>query len=504
MFQSSIGFPLIFGSLLGLAWNFPGEKIGAIFCILSAIIFCWCLLESSVKLRWIYLGGVLSHLIAFRWLIFTIKSFGGFGFTPALLIFIVFTAISGLQFFLAGWIARLIKNDVSSFGLVSAISWSVCEFSIFRIFPWGYGHSLLGFPALVQIADIGGSLLVTFVLFWVSESIVRYYLFKESRIQLLFPVIIFALSVSYGFFRIEQFKSFQGETQNIAVIQANINVKEKHDQSMLIANVERYKALSESIPGPDTLIIWPESVISDFIASNVGSVGNDSRLPFFVSNNPLLIGALTYNNQNQIFNSSLAILNSGTVLDPYNKQILMPFGEFMPLSGIFPSLKKLNPNIADFTPGKIQKVFEYPMVRDNGEFYSAAISPLICYEDVIANLARKGVQNGAEMLVSLSNDGWFGNTVAPMQHNLIASFRAIENRRFLVRSTNTGFTTIIGPTGTTIKSLPPFSEGSLLASVTLIRYTSLYTGYIGDWMGWILLLITITFIITSYQNRIKL
>jgi apolipoprotein N-acyltransferase len=223
-------------------------------------------------------------------------------------------------------------------------------------------------------------------------------------------------------------------------------------------------------------------------------------LPFFSSNNPLLIGALSYNQNRQIFNSTFAILNSGTVLEPYHKQVLMPFGEFMPLSSVFPWLTKLNPMVANFTAGTKEKVFEYPMVRNDGSFYTARVSPLICYEDVIPTPARKSTKLGAQLLVNITNDGWFGISMAPIQHNQIASLRAVENRRYLIRSTNTGLTALVSPTGATVQTLPVFSEGVLSAQVPLIDYMTLYTVFTGNFLGWTLLLITVTIVVARYQQ----
>ena len=113
-----------------------------------------------------------------------------------------------------------------------------------------------------------------------------------------------------------------------------------------------------------------------------------------------------------------------------------------------------------------------------------SVSPLICYEDIITGPARESVQNGAELLVNLTNDAWFGDSIAPYQHNLIASFRSIENRRYLVRSTNTGLTAIIDPYGRSVSTLPAYADGTLLAQVRLMSYKSVYTKYLGDWPWW--------------------
>jgi apolipoprotein N-acyltransferase len=96
------------------------------------------------------------------------------------------------------------------------------------------------------------------------------------------------------------------------------------------------------------------------------------------------------------------------------------------------------------------------------------------------------VQAGATLLVNITNDVWFGDTVAPRQHNLIASFRAIENRRWLVRSTNTGTTSVVSPTGETVASLPGFSEGVLRAEVRLLSGQTLYTRFFGERLWWLI------------------
>ena len=465
--------------------------------------FTYSVLNPRTSLIDILFGGALSHVIAFWWLNGTISLFGGFGAVPTGLIFCLFVGVSSLQFGLFGYLARRLDKDLKKYCLTIPVVWCALEFFIFRLFPWCLGHTQLWFLPLVQIADIGGVLCISFLMCWIAEAAVRYFIHNQRSIAFLFPIVFLIFTLSYGRYQIKSFSHPEGESQKIAVIQANVSIEDKHSQAMIVANTERYKNMSKVIPGAETLIIWPESVITELLPDAVGSVGNDQRLPFFPSNNPLLIGALTTDGVSELYNSAIAILNSGTVLDPYHKQILMPFGEFMPMTNIFPFLADLNPGVANFTPGLSEKVFEYPMIRGDNTFYSARVSPLICYEDVVPEIARRSTEQGAELLVNLTNDGWFGNTKAPYQHNLIASFRAIENRRFLVRSTNTGLTAIISPTGKMVDSITPFTERSLLAEVTLMRYITIYTGFVKDWFGWLLVLIIATLLTASFLESPK-
>jgi apolipoprotein N-acyltransferase len=149
----------------------------------------------------------------------------------------------------------------------------------------------------------------------------------------------------------------------------------------------------------------------------------------------------------------------------------MPFGEYTPLGDWLPWLKEINNTAGDFIAGDSARIFSYPL----SDGRTAKVSPLICYEDVVPRLAREATAAGAELLVNQTNDVWFGDTVAPYQHHMIASFRAIENRRFLLRSTNTGLTAVVDPMGRTLASLPPYSETVLPMEVSLLNIPSTFT-----------------------------
>jgi apolipoprotein N-acyltransferase len=170
---------------------------------------------------------------------------------------------------------------------------------------------------------------------------------------------------------------------------------------------------------------------------------------------------------------------------------LIPFGEYMPGSDVFPWLSGLNNRQEGFTAGTEVRVFEYPMRRRDGTAYPLKVSPLICYEDIVPALARIATQHGAELLVNLTYDTWFGRSMAPFQHHVIAAFRAIENRRYLVRSTNTGYSAVVDPLGRTIASIRPFREGIIAVSVSLLDYPSTYTRYLGETPWWALCFATL-------------
>jgi apolipoprotein N-acyltransferase len=151
--------------------------------------------------------------------------------------------------------------------------------------------------------------------------------------------------------------------------------------------------------------------------------------------------------------------------------ILMPFGEYTPMSKLLPWLAEINATAGQFTAGDAPRVLSFRKSNN----IEVKLAPLICYEDVVPFLARQATALGAQVLINQTNDAWFGNTVAPYQHHMIASFRAIENRRFLLRSTNTGVTAVVDPTGRTLASLLPYTESVLPMEIALLDYNSFFT-----------------------------
>ena len=260
-------------------------------------------------------------------------------------------------------------------------------------------------------------------------------------------------------------------------MQGNISLREKHDPALVQSNVKQYldqsiAALSKNSSENEKFVIWPETAMLDWISAHITTTSSEPRLPQ-LADATLMTGVLTYESKTRMFNSAVAIEPDGTVLPPYHKQILMPFGEFTPFVGIFPWLKEFNKNAAEFTAGKGVGLLYIPQI--------AAVAPLICYEDVLPSLSRRATAAGATVLVNLTNDAWFGDTVAPYQHHLIAAWRAIENRRYLLRVTNSGLTAIVNPLGETQFDAPTFTSATVTAPVLAIQEKSLYTTLFGNW-----------------------
>jgi apolipoprotein N-acyltransferase len=176
------------------------------------------------------------------------------------------------------------------------------------------------------------------------------------------------------------------------------------------------------------------------------------------------------------YNSALLIDADGRVHGRYHKQVLLAFGEYIPFAPVLSKVPGMPPIGEGFSRG----VGPATLDLSGG----IKVAPLICYEDIMPELARRFVgEKGANLLVNFTNDAWFGNTVAPWGHARLAQWRAIETRKNLVRVTNTGLTTVINPKGEMLETLPLFSPAVLTAKVEIMEGETLYVRY-GDWFAW--------------------
>jgi len=476
----------IAGLSLPLAWFVPGSAISVILGWVA--VFSWLHLAQLDKpYRYALVAGCMTHALAFYWLTHTISQFGGFNILATAGIFILFILISSLQFLIFVFLYRLSPKVLESFGVRGALAWIAAEICSVRIFPWHIGHTQIAFTPFVQVADILGAILVSFIMFWIAELILNQRLTRAIRIGA--PGLIICLTLGYGFYCISEYSPGSQRDKlrtqiSVSLVQGNISLAEKHDSASFNRNVQSYMDLSRAHTGAD-LIIWPETVLMEWIYEGVATALSDRRIPWLADKTNLIFGGLSFRDRETFFNSVFAVEADGTVPLPYHKMILMPFGEYTPLGDYLPWLKALNSTVADFAAGEGATVFKLP-IKDNPKD-SIRVAPLICYEDVAPSLAVLASTAGANLLINLTNDAWFGDSVAPYQHHLIASFRAIENRRYLLRATNTGLTAVVDPLGRTLSQLPTFQSGVLSEKVSLVEEVPLFVKLGGNYLWWIVL-----------------
>jgi apolipoprotein N-acyltransferase len=215
-------------------------------------------------------------------------------------------------------------------------------------------------------------------------------------------------------------------------------------------------------------------------------------------NAPLIIGGIAsdYSQQTQEYldyNAAMVIGADGNLIGRYEKIHLVPFGEYVPFAQYLTFAHKLTGRVSKFTRGTDRKIF-----RLNGHRYGI----FICYEAVFADEVRHFAQLGAEVLVNISDDGWYGDTSAPWQHLNMARMRAIENRRWLLRTTNNGVTAVIDPYGRVRQSIPRHQVDALPARYGFRDDITFYTEH-GDVFAWLCVLFSIIVVAWSLKVEIR-
>lgn len=475
--------------VFGIAWLVPETGSSAILGWTGALLLVYALRSGSGLLA-AYSAGLIGHVIGFHWVYRTVIVFGGLGPLSAGLIFVLFVAIGALAFPAIALFDRCLDRRLDVLAMRSATAVVLLELLMPRLFPWHLGYTQIAFTPFVQVAGIAGPMAVSFLMFWLAEVVIRVVALRERRRAFMVPVAVLGLSMAYGLAIMGQYARPRGEQQTVVIAQGEVAEGERRDLEQARRYLARIFELSRQAARPGSLVVWPEGAVPAYIPASIGAVGDPPALPWFGDGSAYLVGGYSFLPGEKKFNTAFAVYPDGEVPFPYFKQILIPFGEYIPLASYVPWLKTLNSKSGVFSAGTAARVFDYPMHRADGSAYTLRVAPLICYEDTVPALARNATRQGAELLVNLSSDAWFGRSLAPRQHHLIAVFRAIENRRFLIRSTTTGISAIVDPLGRTIARIPPFSDGTITANVSLLADMTPYTAWVGDWPWWALLAAT--------------
>lgn len=336
----------------------------------------------------------------------------------------------------------------------------------FLALPWGtlaqtQHHNL----AILQIASLAGEQAVTFLVVLGNAALVSLILRGTQQGALAVGVIL-TLAHLWGASVLSSEQP--GRMIRLAAIQPNILIDERKTEAGRRENMKRLEQLTrEAAADRPTLIVWPESAIPGNLQANPDLITKLQSLSDTIGI-PLILGAaevekfatgdkeITMNRRT--FNTAHLLQPGEPLAQPYRKRLLVPFAEYLPHPDIIPWPGWLAPRVSEMTPGESPQLFHLP--------HDLSVGALICWENVFATLARESVRNGAQVLVQLTNDVWFGRSAAPWQHNLMSVMRAVENRVPIVIASNTGPSQIID------------GYGRVVAGTTTIFTKGLTTGNI--------------------------
>lgn len=424
--------------------------------------------------------GLAFHLVGYHWLVHTMVTFGGFPRPIAILFFILIGAYQALSVGLVGFLAARLRARGVATVLGFPLAVATMESLYPLLFPSYVASALHQWPILLQPVELGGPILVSAALAVVAvcgQCVAASVLRREPvpRRELVVGVGVLVVWVGYGAARSRAVAASE-ETRDrlvIGLVQANVPVKES--QTAPAVGHARHLVASRRLVREHELdlLVWPESgypyVLPDgarMIAPEVmrgGSLGV-----------PFLFGASRGDVRGRDFNTAFLLGRDGTLLGTYDKNYLLMFGEYLPFGDVFPRLYDLSPGTARLTPGEHQE----PLV-----FAGTRLSILMCYEDLLPGFTRRVVRAARpHVLVNLTNDAWFGDTVEPWFHLALSKLRAIESRRWLVRSTNTGVSAFVDPVGRVVRHGGLGTEETLVQAVTLRDDLTLYAR-VGDWPG---------------------
>jgi len=332
-----------------------------------------------------------------------------------------------------------------------ALAWTVIEILRSEVPIFGMEWNLLGYsqapyPVMIQSASIWGAYGLGFLIAIVNVCVFELFAPKKLRKRGV-PAALFAVSVGiliglmvYGDRRLGREEKPE-EYLRVSVLQGNIPQSVKWELMAKEKILEIYIKLTQlaAVKQPD-LIIWPEAAFPGYFNGDVAAARN-TQLAKEVQT-PLLIGALYWVTEKEVYNSAYLLDKNGVGLGRYDKLRLVPFGEFIPLKPIFfwltPIAESLG--ISDFSAGTVPVLFRW--AREDWPF-----GVLICFEDVFTDLSREYADRGAKFLTVITNDAWFGKTGSPFQHFQASVFRAVENGVAVVRAGNTGVSGFISRRG---------------------------------------------------------
>ncbi len=377
-------------------------------------------------------------------------------------------------------------------------------------FPWNYlGYCLHPDEILLQGADLFGVHGLSFLVVAVNGAIhgvLRLMIDRRRghpagpsegrRVNLSLGVsaALLLAALLYGHLRLRQvkelYRSGKEEKIPVALIQGNVDQAVKWNPELQDDTLEKYLRLTEEAAGRGArLVVWPEAATPFFVRYDKPRVRRILNV-LEETGVLLLFGSPDYEKP-RYFNSAIFFNPTPFDYQKYDKMLLVPFGEYVP----FPSLLFFIDRIAqgaegNGAPGARQVVFDTPVGR---------LAPLICYEGVFPGFVRRFVRGeagrpGAEILVNITNDAWFGRSGAPYQHLVMEAFRSVENRIYMVRAANTGVSAAVTPWGEIVGATPLYEEAAPIVKVKKKRGGSLY-GTVGEilpricWLATALLLL---------------
>ena len=496
------GLAVLCGVLYFLA--FPGPDLWPLSAVALAPLMVALDGQTPRRAAWLgWLAGFTMTMIGFYWLLELLQQFSGFGTPICLLFTAILCAYQSGRIAFFGWLHARISLRGYPGSLAFALGFAASEQAFPLLFPWSYAATVHQVPALNQLAELGGPILVALPLVALNAAVAELVLARRAQRPPPWRLVLGLaaaplLSALYGAVRIPMVdaRTEAAKKGRIGLVQANMSLLAKRLEKE--EGMRRHLRLSRELTrqGKLDLLVWSEtSVMSALEEEDVESVVPEQFAASLGA--PTLFGAVIIKRVEDarnyvLYNSALLTNRGGRVVGRFDKQRLVMFSESMPFGETFPVLYEWSPNSGKFVPGT-----RY----DPLTFGSHQVATIICYEDIIPGFVNRIVNNGdPDLIANLTNDAWFGDTTEPWIHLALSTLRAVEHRRFFVRSTNSGVSAIIDPVGRVVKHGGTFQEEAIFGEIAWLHGTTVYE-VLGDVPWWLVSLVSLGLAFSRPRRR---
>jgi len=459
-----------------------------------------------------YTSGILWYAGTCYWIYDTMHQFGGMSAPLALLALFLFCLYLGLYHGLFSLLLSLTVGPGRDNRIALAAApflWVAVELARTLVtgFPWNLlGTAQVDNISLSRITTWTGVYGVSFEIMLVNVAVAAAFLVpRKKRNVLLVASLAAAVVLQAG--RLIEAPVLPADHAAL-LVQENLPVdatwtRDAFERTLRELTDLSVKATStsgavDSKPGKIDLIVWPESP-APFFANDplfrnpVSAMARETHawvVTGAIGNTPVMQGGRS---ASQVFNSAGLVSPAGDWTARYDKVHLVPFGEYLPFPRLFAFAGGLTKEVGEFQSGASRAALDAGSTR---------LGIFICYESVFPGEVRQFSEQGAQVLVNLSNDGWYGDSGAYAQHLNQTRMRAIENDRWLLSATNTGVTASIDPYGRTVARLPRKERSALVAPYALTSVTTFYARH-GDWFSWLCAIISLGALVTRFGLQIK-
>jgi apolipoprotein N-acyltransferase len=412
-------------------------------------------------------AGIVYWFCLCTWIQFVLQAHGGMGAFGSWASFCLFALFKGLHLAVFAALAGpLVRQPYAVFAV--AALWTGLERTHATFgFTWlQLGNAGIDMSVPLRLAPFVGVYGLSFIFAMLATALASVAL-RQPRLRLL-PLITLPMLVL-----LPAIPQNWAAKETAVVVQPNIDTEQDWNSAAEESAERQLTLLSNALPV--SLVIWPELPAPLYFYSDPEF--HHQAEDIATRHGYFLFGTVAYRTETEPLNSAVLLGRDGAELGRYDKINLVPFGEFVP--PVFSFVNRISHETGDFIPGTKVSVLNAGAQR---------LGVFICYEAAFPELVRQFTAQGANVLVNLTNDGYFGHSEARLQHLMIARMRAVENRRFLIRSTNDGYSAVIDPAGRIIQTLPPYQQLAAPVRYGVIQEQTFYAMH-GDWFVWSCLVI---------------